>query len=176
MNFPDKYKLLKKFAIYLALLISPVTLKAQWSTINHKSGPENDTDTTVAYTVNQDGYALEIYIDSVNAVRSRFSLPDGLIIFADKFCPTYQIDRGIPVNRSINSAPCISSKQWVEFVIGHADGNRITSTTLRALMNGKSVTYRFKLSNNDYRETNFSLQGSRRAMTSAFGENIVVTE
>ena len=162
--------------ITFLLLAYPAALTAQWSTITHKSGTENNSDTTVAYTINQDGYALEIYIDTVDAIRSRFTLPDGLVKFTDKFCPTYQVDRGMPINRSLNDAPCISSKQWVEFVIGHADGNRIASSSLLALMNGITITFRFKLSNDDYRSTTFSLQGSKRAMLAAFGESTVVTE
>ena len=171
-------KILIPFVLsWVALLLFIPEAGAQWSTITHKSdSEENGADTTVAYTINQDGYTLEIYIDKVNAVRSRFSLPDGLLYFADKFCPTFQIDRGMPLNRSINDAPCISSRQWVEYVIGHADGSRIASASLLALMNGITITYRFKLANNDYRSTTFSLAGSKRAMNTAFGETIVVTE
>ena len=158
------------------LLACPLQATAQWSTISHKIDDAGSPGTMVAYTVNSDGYSMEIYIDTVNAVRGRFSLPDGLLAFPEKFCPSYQIDRGTPINRSINDAPCISSSQWVEYIIGHADGNKVTSTSLLALMNGISITFRFKLSNNDYRQTIFSLQGSKRAVTSAFGENVTVTK
>ena len=162
--------------VCLILLASPLPATAQWSTITHKTDDPENPGTKVAYTVNSDGYSMEIYIDNVNAVRSRFSLPDGLISFPGKFCPSYQIDRGTPINRSINDAPCISSRQWVEYIIGHADDNRISSTSLLALMNGISITYRFRLSNNDYRQTIFSLQGSKRAVTEAFGESVTVTK
>ena len=45
-----------------------------------------------------------------------------------------------------------------------------------ALMNGNSITFLFELSNKDYRQTSFSLQGSKRAMTTAFGEKVSVSE
>ena len=160
--------------LVLTSVIHPAA--AQWSTIAHQEGTGNNPGTTVAYTINKDGYSLEIYIDSVNAVRSRFSLPEGMLAFTDKFCPSYQIDRGTPVNRSINDAPCISSSQWVEYIVGHADARGISSSTLLALMNGISITFLFKLSNQDYRQTSFSLQGSKRAMTSAFGDDMTVSE
>ena len=130
----------------------------------------------VAYTINKEGYSLEIYIDNVKAVRGRFSLPEGMLAFPEKFCPSYQIDKGNPVNRSMNDALCISTSQWVEYIIGHADETKISSSTLLALMNGNSITFLFELSNKDYRQTSFSLQGSKRAMTAAFGEKVSVSE
>lgn len=166
----------KLIPVCFVLLLCPLQVNAQWSTITHKGDDGNNPGTTVAYTVNSGGYSMEIYIDTVNAIRGRFSLPDGLLAFPEKFCPSYQIDRGTPINRSINDAPCISTSQWVEYIIGHIDGSKIISTSLLALMNGISITFRFKLSNNDYRETVFSLQGSKRAVTSAFGENVTVTK
>jgi hypothetical protein len=165
----------KIMPVCLALAIIATPASAQWSTIAHKDGTSGSPGTTVAYTINKDGYSLEIYIDSVKAVRSRFSLPEGMLAFPDKFCPSYQIDRGNPVNRSMNDALCISTSQWVEYIIGHADDQKITSTTLLALMNGNSISFMFELSNHDYRQTSFSLKGSKRAMTAAFGEKVSVS-
>jgi len=166
--------ILIQVCIILAAVSAPAS--AQWSTIAHKDGSNGSSGTMVAYTINKEGYSLEIYIDNVKAVRGRFSLPEGMLAFPDKFCPSYQIDRGNPVNRSMNDALCISTNQWVEYIIGHADEKKISSSTLLALMNGNSITFLFELSNNDYRQTSFSLQGSKRAMTAAFGENVSVSE
>lgn len=169
--------LVKLIPACFILLTSPLQVNAQWSTINHRSDDADSSGTTtVAYSINSDGYSMEIYVDSVHTVRSRFSLPDGLLAFPDKFCPSYQIDKGIPINRSINDAPCISSKKWVEYIIGNVGDNSISSTTLLALMKGSSITYRFRLANNDYRKTIFSLQGSKRAIRMAFGENATITK
>ena len=161
---------------FLALASFAGAAAAQWSTISHKQDEGTSPRTTVAYTINSEGYSLEIYVDKVKAVRSRFSLPEGLLSFPDKFCPSYRIDRGNPVNRSMNDAPCISSSQWVEYIVGHADDNKVSSSTLLALMNGNSITFLFRLANNDYRQASFSLQGSKRAIISAFGENVSVAE
>lgn len=76
----------------------------------------------------------------------------------------------------MNDARCISTSQWVEYIIGQEDHNRIASTTLLALKNGNAITFMFMLSNHDYRQTSFSLRGSRRAIMQAFGKNINISK
>ena len=150
------------------LILLPVTVSAEWIVITH-TDTDVDSETSVAFSENTDGYSLEIYRDSVDAIRSRFSVAKGLLSLADKSCPTYQIDRGRANNRSVDDAPCLSSKLWAEFILGYVKNENIASSSLLALMNGITITFRFRLANGDYRETKFSLAGSKRAMTIAFG-------
>jgi len=166
------HKQLRKLCLY-CLIFSPSTFAAEWNVSTHQD--ENvEKVTSVAYTLNESGYTLEIYRDSVNAIRSRFTMTKGLLSLSDKTCPTYQIDRGPPKNRSINDAPCISSNQWAEYIMGYVNNDVIASSLLMALMNGVTITYRFRLASGDYREAKFSLLGSKRAMTAALGDNITV--
>ena len=157
-----------------AMLLLPVTVLAQWTVVTHQIS-DSGAPTRIAETTNSDGYSLEIYRDSGGAIRSRLTMANGLIALADKTCPTYQIDKGRPRNRSINDAPCISKPQWAEFILGHVKDGKIESAALRGLMNGINITFRFILTNGDYRQTTFSLAGSMRTMTTAFGQDIVVT-
>lgn len=162
-----------KYLLY-AVAMFPAVAFAQWTVVTHRvsaSGPE----TKIAQISNSEGYTLEIYRDSGDAIRSRLTLPNGLLSLADKTCPTYQIDKGQPSNHSINNAPCISSPQWAEFVLGHVKDGKIASSTLHGLMIGIKITYRFMLANGDYRETRFSLAGSMRTLQTAFGQAITVT-
>ena len=166
------HKQLRKLCLY-CLILSPSTFAAEWNVSTHQD--ENvDKITSVAYTLNESGYTLEIYRDSVNAIRNRFTMTKGLLRLSDKTCPTYQIDRGPPKNRSINDAPCISSNQWAEYIMGYVNNDVIASSLLMALMNGVTITYRFRLASGDYREAKFSLLGSKRALTTALGDNITV--
>ena len=155
------------------LLLMPLTVQAEWTAIKDPANPNSQT--LVARTSNVDGYRLEIYQDSVNAVRGRFTLPDGLLKFKGKSCPTYQIDRNVPKNRSINEAFCLSSGNWSEYILGYVTNQHITSPTLLSIMNGINIVFRFQLENGDYRETQFSLAGSKRAMVTIFGEDITVS-
>jgi len=160
-------------ATLLSLALATLPASAQWRTVTRQDGDASSAR-VFAYTVNDQGYKLEIYRDTVDAVRSRLSLAPGLIQFANKACPTYQVDRGTGRNRSMHEAPCIWNRSWSEFILGQVGSGRVESTALLALMDGVYVSYRFRLEDGDYRETRFTLQGSRSAITSAIGKDIAV--
>ena len=164
-------RLVLKFGLILLLIPSPAM--AEWKVITHTDTNSN-TKTQVAYTENEDGYSLEIYKDSVGAIRSRFSLNTALDMFAKRTCPTYQIDLKLLDNRSINDAPCLTELAWSEFILGYISNNNVTSVRLNALMNGSTITYRFMLENGGYKETQFSLAGSKRATSSVLGSDITI--
>ena len=146
---------------------------AEWDVITH-TDTSNNTQTQVAYTENKEGYSLEIYRDSVGAIRSRFSLNSALDIFVKHSCPTYQIDTRLLDNRSINDAPCITDLAWSEFILGYINNKNVTSGRLNALMNGITITFRFMLDNGSYKETQFSLSGSKRATLAVIGNDITI--
>jgi hypothetical protein len=152
-------------------LTLPLKARCEWLA-QTRSDVSRGGETEVAVTRNNDGYSLEIYRDASNAVYGRFILPGHLLIIADGTCPTYQVDRGAPVNRSVNGDPCLVGGNWAEYTLGHVDNNRIASSSLLAIMNGIAIAFRFKLENGDYRSTEFSLQGSKRAIISVLGEDI----
>ncbi|MEJ2762123.1 MAG: hypothetical protein P8126_11530 [Gammaproteobacteria bacterium] len=157
-------------AVALAL---PLKARCEWLAVM-RNNVSRFGETKVAYTRNNDGYSLEIYRDASNTVYGRFILPGHLLILADDNCPTYQIDRGFPVNQSLNDTPCLMRSNWADFTLGYVNNNHIASSSLLAIMNGISIVFRFKLENGDYRRTEFSLQGSKRAMSSALGEDISI--
>ncbi|NKB37166.1 MAG: hypothetical protein GKR93_08325 [Gammaproteobacteria bacterium] len=167
--------LITKVGLSLCLTIAcAVVSAAEWNTITH-SDMDSNTTTSVAIIENDDGYTLEVYKDSVNAVRARFTLAKELISFPKNFCPTFQIDNGQPKNRSINDAPCLADKTWAEFILGYIESGQVTSSAIAGIMNGVSLKLRFMLENGDYRETLFSLRGSKRAMSAALGAGISVS-
>ncbi len=159
--------------LVLILLFCPLTVLAEWKVITH-TDTNSQTETQVAYTKNDEGYSLEIYKDSVGAVRSRFSLNAALDMFAKRSCPTYQVDTRLLDNRSINDAPCLTDFTWSEFVLGYIVDNQVTSGRLNALMNGSNITFRFMLENGEYRETSFSLAGSKRATLNVIGNITII--
>jgi hypothetical protein len=159
--------------IGLMLMFCPVLGHAQWDVITH-TGTNNNAETQVAYTQNEEGYSLEIYKDNVGAIRSRFSLNAALDMLAKRSCPTYQIDSTMLDNRSVNDAPCLTDLSWSEFILGYTENKVVTSEKLNALMNGGTITFRFRLENGSYKETNFSLSGSKRATLSALGSDISI--
>jgi hypothetical protein len=156
-------------------VLSPLSASAaEWKIVMHNDMDTN-TITSIAIIKNENGETLEIYKDSVNAVRARFTLSRNLLQFPDNFCPTFQIDSGEPTNRSVNDAPCLSAKTWAEFILGYVENGNISSSAVVDLMNGVGLRFRFMLENGDYRETLFSLRGSKRAMSAALGTGVSVT-
>ena len=167
--------LITKVALSLCLAFGSAQLNAaEWNTITH-SDMDSNTTTSVAIIENDDGYTLEVYKDSVNAVRARFTLAKELISFPENFCPTFQIDNGQSKNRSINDAPCLADKTWAEFILGYVENGQVSSSAIAGIMNGVSLKLRFMLENGDYRETLFSLRGSKRAMSAALGAGVSVS-
>lgn len=171
-NRPARYRF--SLSVLLTLcFVMPLVARAEW-TVANLSDVDDTEQTQVAYTENSEGYSLEIYRDSSNVVRGRFTLAGDLLEFVEDSCPTYQIDRGMPTNRSINNASCLSSDKWAEFILGYIDNKHIASSSLLAIMNGINIVFRFRLQNGDYRSTSFSLQGSKRALTAVLGGEITV--
>ena len=159
--------------ILLFIFCAPSLAIAEWHIISH-ANLNSDEKTQVAYTENKSGHSLEIYKDSVGAIRTRFTLNSKLNLFSNGICPTYQVDLTLVKNTSFNDAPCISNLNWSEFVLGYITNNNITSLSLDALLNGNIVKFRYALDNGNYKETSFSLAGSKRATLKVIGNNIII--
>lgn len=158
--------------IILTLISGPALANAAWETVTY-TNVDNNFQTMVARIENDEGYSLEIYRDANDAVRSRLNM-NSTTRLVEKNCPTYQVDRLDFQNRSINDAPCISHRQWSEFVLGYVIDNRIVSTKLHNLMNGNRITYRFILENSGYSTTSFSLSGSKQTLLDVLGPELKV--
>ena len=159
--------------ILLFIFCAPSLAIAEWHIISH-ANLNSDEKTQVAYTENKSGHSLEIYKDSVGAVRTRFTLNSKLNLFLNGICPTYQVDLTLVKNTSFNEAPCISNLNWSEFVLGYITNNNISSLSLDALLNGNIIKFRYVLDNGNYKETSFSLAGSKRATLKVIGNNIII--
>jgi hypothetical protein len=158
--------------VFYTLIIFSSPALAEWDTVIH-TNIDNNLQTRVANSENDQGFKLEIYRDINGAIRSRFSM-NSTYRLQEKNCPTYQVDKRGIQNRSINDAPCISNRKWVEFVLGYIEGNRVTSTPLYNIINGTRITYYFILENSGYLTSSFSLAGSKQALLDALGKNIEV--
>ncbi|MDX1519770.1 MAG: hypothetical protein R3318_06565 [Gammaproteobacteria bacterium] len=145
------------------------TARAEWSVVVH-TDIDTAVETRVAYTENEEGYSLEVYLDSNGAIRSRFSTNKVNLRFLPEICPTFQIDDRLVSNTSINEARCLSDRKWTEFVLGYVINQSVESGTLNAIKNGNEIIYRFPLEAGGYEETRFSLLGSSRALTVALGD------
>jgi len=161
------------FIILLILAAVSPEASAEWVIMTYP-GEDTSTITRVAHTENKDGYRLEIYRDTNDVIRTRFSM-NQLDRLGEKTCPTFQVDDRPAQNRSINDAPCLSEGTWSEYILGYISDEKVTSTSMHNLMNGNNITYRFILQETGYAETTFSLAGSKRILQEVLGKNLVVS-
>lgn len=155
------------------LLTLPSPPLAAWEVVSQADSSSN-IQTRIAHAENNEGYTLDIYRDSVGAIRARFSLNRPLDKLPARHCPTFQVDDRVLDNRSVNDAPCINDADWSEFVLGYVNAKEVISPKLYALVNGKTLTYRFMLEHGGYDETSFSLNGSKRSTLTVLGGNVSI--
>ena len=172
-KFIERKSSFLRVKILLFIFCAPSLAIAEWHIISH-ANLNSDEKTQVAYTENKSGHSLEIYKDSVGAIRTRFTLNSKLNLFSNGMCPTYQVDLTLVKNTSFNDAPCISNLNWSEFILGYITNNNITSLSLDALLNGNIVKFRYALDNGNYKETSFSLAGSKKVTLNVIGNNIII--
>ncbi len=160
--------------LIIILILASTSSRAEWSVVVH-TDIDSNTETRVAYTENEEGYSLEVYLDSNGAIRSRFSTNKVDHRFSPAVCPTYQIDDRLISNTSINEARCLAERKWAEFVLGYVINETVESSAFNSVKNGNQIEYRFMLESGGYAKTSFSLLGSSRALTAALGDlNVVV--
>ncbi|MBI1733205.1 MAG: hypothetical protein HYR49_10640 [Gammaproteobacteria bacterium] len=161
-------------ATFCALTFAPAAARAQWAVVTERlEGTQSEA--TIARIHNSTGHALEFYRDGAGAIRARFSLNAGITTLAKGSCPTLQVDRWSPMNRSVNDAACLATPRWAEYVLGHVTDRQVKSERLLQIMNGSLLTFRFRLDGGDYRDAQFSLAGSKRSLSAALGTDVVVT-
>ncbi len=158
----------------VTLLLMSSMASAQWAVVNQRL-EGTQAEAVTARIKNSSGQTLEFYRDGVGALRARFTLGGGLAGFDKGHCPTLQVDRWAPTNRSANDAACLATSQWVEYVIAYIVEQKAQSAPLVQIMNGSMLTFRYRLAGGDYRDAAFSLAGSKRSLTAAIGANVAVT-
>jgi len=164
----------RNIILTLFLLTLSVQTHAQWEVMSHTDVDSGD-QTRIATIVNDDGYKLEIYRDVNDVIRLIFNIRNSYELFANKQCPTFQVDERQLSNRSINDALCISQPRWAEYVIGYITDKSVLSQSLHNLMNGNVIYFRFLMGNGNYAETSFSLSGSKTMLNAALGNDLVIS-
>ncbi len=160
--------------ITLFLLSLSAQSQAQWEVMSH-TDIDSGYQTRIATVENDDGYKLEIYRDVNDVIRLIFNIRNSYELFANKQCPTFQVDERQLSNRSINDALCISQPRWAEYVIGYITDKSVLSLSLHNLMNGNVIYFRFLMGNGNYAETSFSLSGSKTMLNAALGNDLVIS-
>ena len=159
-------------AALLCLALAPARLPAQWHTEQVAVGDEG-AQVNTATVENEGGHRFRVYRSGETLVRGQFTIPEGFERLSPNTCPTWQVDKRFVASTSAE-AECRMGNWHADFIIGEIEGNRMYSVKLDRVMRGNRLTFRYRIEGAGYRETSFSLRGSRRRVQAMLGERIRV--
>jgi len=151
----------------LVLLTAMQAAPAAWENTDPDTG-------NVAYIGDEQGQQIALLVDDRNLIFLRMQLSQGFEAFGASNCPTFQIDARKPMHHFEVGDLCSISPKEAIFSLGHIVDRRIKSLILHRIMNGNAITFRYTISNGQYREARFSLSGSKQSMRRMLGYNLQV--
>ena len=128
----------------------------------------------IAIVENDSGSSLRFFNDETQTVRGIFRIRDGFDTIDPRVCPTYRIDNREPRRVTFEEGRCRIVRKQAEFTLGKAGQG--SNRQLHRVMNGDSIAIRYRLAGGNYRETTFTLRGSKYALTTAVGNLEVVID
>jgi hypothetical protein len=137
---------------------------AQWR-VGQDSPSGSTKRIDVAIVENDSGHSLSLYSDDTQNVRALFTIRGGFDTVDPGACPTYRVDDREPRRVSFEDQRCRVLPKQVEFTLGKTGFGR--NRDLQRLMNGNNLVVRYRLGSGLYRETQFTLTGSKYALTVA---------
>jgi hypothetical protein len=152
-------------------LASPAAL-SQWVSARDE-GQEGPGP--MAWVRNEDGARLRIWVDAESQVHAAFTLPRGLLALDPAGCPSLQVDQLPMQDLAAPEHECSVENARAKVVLARASDGHVDSPTLLNLMNGTRLTVRYRLIRGGYGTADFSLRGSKQALTDALGEEVQVT-
>ncbi len=147
------------------ILIGPGPAMAAWTT----RAPDESGLDPVAYIANDAGQRAEVFLVDGDIVYLRLVLGEGFETFAESSCPTFQIDKRIPMHHFAVGQRCAIAAKNATIQLGKIVDREIESLVLHRFMNGNRVTFRYTIHNGQYREASFSLRSSKQALLHAIG-------
>lgn len=143
---------------------------AQWRVV--QEAPEGlDRPIAIAIIENDSGHNLRFFSDENQILRGVFTIRDGFDTIDPGVCPTYRVDELEPARVGFEQDRCHILPKQAEFTLGPTSPGE--NRELRRIMQGSSIVFRYRLGGGNYRETRFSLRGSKYALTTAIqGPNL----
>jgi len=150
--------------LLLAGLLITHAAPAQWRVA--QDTPEGSSARIdVAMVENESGHSLTLYRDDRQVVRGALTIRGGFDTIDPGACPTYRVDERAPNSVTFAGERCRILPKQARFTLGPAGEAR--NQQLRRIMNGSRLVFRYRLGNGTYRETAFTLRGSKYALTTA---------
>ena len=155
-------------AVAMVLLLATPLAVIGWETTSDVD-EAGATAKTTARQRNQVGDAVEVFKDVNDFVYVRLTLAPGFTSFALTSCTTFQIDSRKPVHHYDVGNDCRVAEKSLTIFLGDIVDGLIVSLPLYRFMNGNRVAFRYITNSGEYRESVFSLRGSKAVLTAALG-------
>lgn len=122
-----------------------------------------------AIQVDNAGGEIRVFRDDRARVFLEFKISPGFDGFSRSSCPTFQIDRRMPMHFFDIDRSCRVDVDRAIYALGQIRNKVLTSLVLHRLMNGGTVAFRYLTQNGTYRESSFALLQSKQALRNALG-------
>ena len=159
------------FRVLVAGVLLAQSAHAQWR-VGQDTPEGTSARIDVAVVENESGHVLELYSDDAQIVRGTFTIRGGFDTIDPRTCPTYRVDERAPNRVTFAGERCRILSKQAQFTLGPAGDAR--NNALRRIMNGSRLVFRYRLANGTYRETAFTLRGSKYALTTAMPSREII--
>ena len=153
--------------LFFAGVVLAVPALAQWR-VTQETPAGTDLRIDVAIIENDSGHNLRLFNDESQNVRAIFTIRDGFETIDPAVCPTYRVDKREPKRVVFEEDRCRVLPKHAEFTLGKAGFG--DNRELHRIMNGSNIVFRYRLGGGNYRETSFTLRGSKYALTTAVND------
>ena len=150
--------------LFFTCILHATPATAQWRVAQEIPAGSNFR-IDVAIIENDSGHMLRLFNDESQNVRAIFTIRDGFDTIDPGVCPTYRVDQREPKRVTFEANGCRILPKQAEFTLGKVGQGR--DRDLHRIMNGSDITFRYRLGGGNYRETSFTLRGSKYALTTA---------
>jgi len=155
-----------RFAVSLlfACALHATPALAQWR-VAQETPAGSSFRIDVATIENDSGHILRLFNDDSQNVRAIFTIRKGFDTIDPGVCPTYRVDQREAKRVTFEENGCRILPKQAEFTLGKVGQGR--NRDLHRIMNGSNIVFRYRLGGGNYRETSFTLRGSKYALTTA---------
>jgi hypothetical protein len=157
---------------FLGLYLAPA-VAAQWTL--HEVESNVGDDYAQAVQINDAGNEIKVFRDADAQVFLEFKISPGFSGLSRSSCPTFQIDRRVPMHYFDVDQSCYIEPDRAVYDLGQIRNNTLTSLVVHRLMNGGKVAFRYLTQDGTYHESRFALSQSKQTLTSVLGEDTRIT-
>lgn len=118
------------------------------------------------------GNQLALYRDRTGQIYLEFQPHDGFSRLARTTCPTFQVDRRMPLHHAPLGAGCRIEDNRAIYTLAVLEQRTLISRAVYDLMNGSRIAFRYVTEDGAYREHVFSLTRSADAIRGALRRDL----